>query len=57
MMFVWGQSLTPGALVEIHSESALGLIISRDPEYLYLWNVLIDGVVVSVHSSRLRIAL
>ena len=56
-MLVWGQSLVPGALVEIHSENTLGLIISRDTEYLYLWNVLIEGVVVSVHSSRLRIAL
>lgn len=56
-MHLWGSNLSPGALVEVHSENILGLIISRDPEYLHLWNVLIDGVVVSVHSSRLRIAL
>jgi hypothetical protein len=53
-MYVFGKQLEPGILVEIYESNSTGLIIERDKDHLHLWNVLIDGKVHCIHSSKLR---
>lgn len=47
--------LVPGSLVLITGDNSIGLVLSRDAQHVYLWNVLVGHVVVSVHVSRLQI--
>jgi hypothetical protein len=56
-MLQWGNHIVAGSLVIIHAEGTLGLVLSRDEEHIYLWNVLVEGKVFSIHSSRLRVAM
>lgn len=53
-MWPSGKYLSIGALVEVISSGSLGLILSQDEVYGFMWNVLINLKQLSVHSSNIR---
>lgn len=57
-MRMWGVDIRVGALVEIilseDSLRSLGLVLSQDETYGFMWNVLVFDKKIPVHSSRMR---
>lgn len=53
-MWPAGKYLNIGDLVEVISSRSLGLILSQDEVYGFMWTVLINMKKLSVHSSNIR---
>lgn len=47
--------LHPGNLVKIRGNNSIGILLRKDCDHIYLWDVLVGHVVISVHISNLTI--
>jgi hypothetical protein len=45
--------LEAGQFIRIMGEDTLGVLMRRDPQHIYLWDVLIGHTIVSVHVSKI----
>jgi hypothetical protein len=43
-----------GELVEITGFNSPGIVLNRDEQHIYLWNILIGEIVHSIHRSKIK---